>query len=831
MLSRLDALFAAPRCEDPEEARVARVLNVLLISFQIAAILVVAISAWVGDTGILLSVGAGGLVNLVSLALFRRGRIRQAGFLLVLNLTAALTIILLLGGGIHDNAALAYPIVLFAGAHFLRRRAFVLLTLLVIAAIGGVAFAEMNGLIATPYGIRTDVADPLFVATILGLTAISVHLIATDLNEALAAAERSQREMAVVNSQIEAQSKVLKASEARWRSLVANAPDAILSLLPDGTIEFVNEEATRVVGVAQPDLMGRNVHALPESQGASMMRQLLQAALASGEPANASGAALLPDGSQRWFDARIGPVVQDGQITRLTLIARDMTGLHEAQAALRESEARLHAALRNLPFPFYMWDTEGRYVMQNPVSADLWGDLIGRTPEDLDVPDWARTLWDDNRRRALSGESVRGEIAYTVQGKPRVFDSLVAPVSDGSRVLGVLGLDVDITERKHAEQAVRASEERYRRLVEEIDEVIFSTDERGSLTYVSPVVEKQSGWRPVELLGRSLQELAYAEDAPLVNESLARLSQGLPASIDLRIQDKARQIRWVRVTGRPIMEGSQFTGLRGVMTDVTERKRADLALVALNAELEGRVAERTRELADAYSRLQELDRLKTKFVTDVSHELRTPVTNLGLYLSLLERGKSEKQAEYLSVLREQVDRLGRLIEDILGWSRLAQEKEDFSPEPVDLNALIRPVVDAQQAGSARQGLKVIAQLQGESCMAMGDRIQLAQVITHLLANALSYTVEGTVSISTSLTEDRACLEVSDTGLGIGPDDLPHIFDRFYRGSQSSQLNVPGSGLGLSIVREIVEAHAGTVSVESTPGEGTTFRVLLPRADR
>ena len=98
------------------------------------------------------------------------------------------------------------------------------------------------------------------------------------------------------------------------------------------------------------------------------------------------------------------------------------------------------------------------------------------------------------------------------------------------------------------------------------------------------------------------------------------------------------------------------------------------------------------------SGLKELDRLKTKFVSDVSHELRTPVTNLSLYLGLLERGRAEKQAEYLGVLREQVDRLGRLIEDILGWSRLVQEKEHFSPEPVDLNAVIRPLVDSQQAG-------------------------------------------------------------------------------------------------------------------------------------
>ena len=830
MLSRLRSFLSPPHYDDPEEARVARVLHLILVSFQAGSVLAFGISALAGDFNTALTIGLGGLVNLAALALSHRGQVRLAGLIVMLALTAAVTTILLKGGGVHDTAAIAYPIMLFAGAHFLTRRSFLLLTLLIIAAVAGVTFAELTGAIVTPYAVRTDMADPLVLGIILALTAISVHLIATDLNQAIAASRRSERETAAVKEQIEQQAEVLKVSEARWRSLVTNAPDVILTILPDGTIEFVNEEATRVLGVAQPELIGRNVYTLPRSDGATMMRELLQAAVASGEPASASGPIPLPDGSRRWFDARIGPVMQDSRVSRLTLIARDMTGLRDTQEALRESEARLHAALQNLPFAFYIWDTDGGYVVQNPVSASLWGDLIGRRPEDLAVPEWARTLWEDNRRRALAGETVRGENAYTFRGEPRVFDSLVAPISDGARILGVLGLDVDITERKRAEQALRASEEQYRRLVEEIDEVIFSIDDRGVLTYVSPAIEKQSGFAPGELLGRDIQELAYAEDVPAVLENMAHLRQGAPISLELRIVDKTRQIRWVRITGRPILEGSRLTGLRGMMTDVTERKRTDLALMALNTELEERVAERTQELADAYGRLKELDRLKTKFVSDVSHELRTPVTNLSLYLSLLERGRSEKQAEYLAVLREQTDRLGRLIEDILGWSRLVQDKERFSPEPVDLNGLIQPLVDAQQARRDHPRVAVSCQLEAGACLVKGDRIQLAQVITNLLANALSYTLEGSIRLATSLTADRACLEIADTGLGIDLDDLPHIFDRFYRGSQSSQLNVPGSGLGLAIVREIVDLHSGTVFVESSPGKGTIFRVYLPRAD-
>ncbi len=829
MLTRMRAVLPSPpACDDPDEARLARILNVLLVSFQAGSILVVTISLLAGDSNTALIIGLGGLINLGVLALFRRGRIRTAGFITLLNLAAALTAILLEGGGIHDTAVMAYPIVLFTGSHLLRRRSFILLTVLVIAAIAGVAYAEMSGLITTPYSARTDLADPLVIGIILALTAISVHLISTNLNQALAEARRGEREMAAVHAQMGIQAEGLKASEARWRSLVATAPDLILTLLPDGTIEFANEEVTHALGLSLSALIGQNIHSVPQSDGAVMMRQLVQTAVASGQPASAGGFVPLPDGTRHWFEARIGPVVQDDRVTRLMVIARDTTGLRDTQEALRESEARLHAALQTLPFAFHIWDTDGRYVLQNPVSSGWWGDLIGRRPEDQAVPGWARSLWEDNVRRALKGETVRGEVAYTFREQPYVVDSLVAPVYDGAKIVGVLGLDVDITERKLAEEAVRASEEQYRRLVEDIDEVIFSIDDRGVLTYISPAIEKLSGFRPGELLGRDIRELAYADDVPAVLETVARMGQGASIPLDLRILDRTGQVRWVRVTGRPILEGPRLAGLRGAMADITERKRADLALVALNAELEERVAERTQELADAYGRLKELDRLKTKFVTDVSHELRTPVTNLGLYLGLLERGRPEKQAEYMGVLREQTDRLGRLIEDILGWSTLVQEKERFSPEPVDLNRLIQPLVDALQARSDHPDVTVTSKLE-PGCMVMGDRIQLAQVITNLLANALSYTLKGSIHVATSWTADRACLEVADTGLGIDPEDLPHIFDRFYRGSRSVQLNLPGSGLGLAIVREIVELHSGTVSVESTPGMGAAFRVLLPRA--
>ncbi|MFZ5918352.1 MAG: GAF domain-containing protein [Chloroflexota bacterium] len=247
-------------------------------------------------------------------------------------------------------------------------------------------------------------------------------------------------------------------------------------------------------------------------------------------------------------------------------------------------------------------------------------------------------------------------------------------------------------------------------------------------------------------------------------------------------------------------------------------------------ELEKRVAERTRELTEAYERLKELDRLKTKFVSDVSHELRTPVTNIGLYLHLLERGAAQNRPEYLRVLREQSDRLGGLVQDILNLSRLEVTKEEVQFEAVDLNVLVEQVVIAEQARAEAKGLSLVFEPDPTLPPVRGAATQLGQVITNLIANAINYTVVGRVCVRTGRDEARSgggWLEVEDSGMGISPEDLPHIFERFYRGREVGSSNLPGTGLGLAIVQEIVALHGGQIDVDSRPGQGSRFRVFLP----
>ena len=245
--------------------------------------------------------------------------------------------------------------------------------------------------------------------------------------------------------------------------------------------------------------------------------------------------------------------------------------------------------------------------------------------------------------------------------------------------------------------------------------------------------------------------------------------------------------------------------------------------------LESRVAERTQALAEANERLTELDRLKSRLISNVSHELRTPIATLELYLNLHRRGQPEKREHYLLVVEEQVQRLRQLVEGILDLSRLDADKYLLHTTPVQLNDVVMQVVE-MMAEQASQKKLVLLFNPAEALPAIqANKSQLAQVVVNLLINSINYTVAGRIDVTTYSDRqgERVCLAVKDTGLGILPEDRAHIFDRFYRGKKGEEAQMPGTGLGLAIVKEIVRSHHGEIGFESDVGQGSTFWVWLP----
>jgi len=237
------------------------------------------------------------------------------------------------------------------------------------------------------------------------------------------------------------------------------------------------------------------------------------------------------------------------------------------------------------------------------------------------------------------------------------------------------------------------------------------------------------------------------------------------------------------------------------------------------------------------SHLKAMDRMKTQFVSNVSHELRTPVTTIKLYAHLMQRTPptAEKWKEYLGALAQEADRQARLVGDILQISRIDTGRLEMEPCPTSLNQLTEAAVANPQVLAQDRGLTLEHHPAEPGPVALVDPDRMMQVLNNLVANAIHYTPEGgKVVVSTGKEEAEgrawATATVADTGMGIPEQELPRIFERFFRGEEPRLLQISGTGLGLAIVKEIVELHGGRVTVESQAGEGTTFTVWLPLAD-
>lgn len=249
--------------------------------------------------------------------------------------------------------------------------------------------------------------------------------------------------------------------------------------------------------------------------------------------------------------------------------------------------------------------------------------------------------------------------------------------------------------------------------------------------------------------------------------------------------------------------------------------------------LEERVARRTQDLQVANERLQELDQLKSSFVSIVSHELRTPMTSIkGLVENMLDGltgNLNERQTFYLGRVKYNIERLTRMINDLLDLSRIEAGRMDLHQTAVNMGSLAREVVETLQPMAQEHSLILDTHISAALGLISGDRDKLIQIFTNLINNALKFTEPpGTVTVEVKQEDGMIQTSVVDTGCGIPFEEQQYIFERFYRG-QSSEMKNRGAGLGLAITKSLVELHGGSIWVESIPGECTRFCFILPVA--
>jgi signal transduction histidine kinase len=258
---------------------------------------------------------------------------------------------------------------------------------------------------------------------------------------------------------------------------------------------------------------------------------------------------------------------------------------------------------------------------------------------------------------------------------------------------------------------------------------------------------------------------------------------------------------------------------------------ADQAAIALyNAKLYTDSQERAYLLAQTLAQREELDRLKSEFIQNVSHELRTPLAITRGYIDLLQNNElgelTKEQQDAIDILSRRINLLIKLVDDLVVI--LQAEANDLVKQDVNLNEILRTCIEDFQETIDRAGLTVEVNLPREAVIIQGDDSHLNRMIDNLIGNATKFTQpNGRIAVRLRTEADQAVIEVSDNGIGIAPEKIDRIFDRFYQVDGSTRRRFGGIGLGLSLVKGIVEAHAGTISVQSQPGEGTTFTITFP----
>jgi PAS domain S-box-containing protein len=393
-------------------------------------------------------------------------------------------------------------------------------------------------------------------------------------------------------------------------------------------------------------------------------------------------------------------------------------------------------------------------------------------------------------------------------------------------------LEQALAERRRAEEAVV----QLAAIVESSADAIAGTTPEGKILSWNSGAEQLFGYSAQEIIGQQVALLVPAERMHELESVARRVNAG--ESIE---EHQTRGLRKdgtevdVSLTVSPIRDSRRHvTGTAVIARDITHMKRHQSQLQALLAK--ERVARADAEaaqraLAEQNERLRELDRLKDEFISLVSHELRTPLTSIRGYLELLLDGGggelSEDQARFLAVVDRNSKRLMHLVGDLLFLAQVEAGKLMLELGDVDLDDLVAECVEAAKPIADENGIDLTAVIEPTPVM-VGDRGRLGQVLDNLVSNALKFTAEGgAVYVRMATRDGEAVVEVEDNGIGIAKDDQDQLFERFFRSSEATERAIPGTGLGLTIAKAIVERHGGSIEVESAPGEGTTMRVRLP----
>jgi len=452
---------------------------------------------------------------------------------------------------------------------------------------------------------------------------------------------------------------------------------------------------------------------------------------------------------------------------------------------------------------------------QYRVSA---GDVLGHQLSQIFTRQWPSAEAEAATWAALREQGEwRGEVIH------RTHDGREIPVESSLTLLrdldgtdaGMVSAIRDITDRTRAEEASRESEHRFRIMADGLPLVIWVHDARGQLQFVNQPYCEFFGVTPEQVAGPNWQPLVHPDDvAAYASAFSACVRDRRPFHAEVRARRFDGEWRWLESRAQPRFSASgEFLGMVGSSPDITERNHAEAKLRQIAAEL------------------SESDRRKSEFLAMLAHELRNPLAPIRNMLQVLKlKGDDQNAVSSASqVIERQVGQMVRLVDDLLDVSRVSRGKIELRKERIGLASIIRQAEEAASPHCQSMNHELTVTLPSRPVEVDGDPVRLIQVVTNLLTNASKFTdAGGRIWLSVEGVGEQAVIRVRDNGIGINADNLPRLFQIFMQADTSLDRPAAGLGLGLALVKNLVEMHSGTVEVHSEGiGRGSEFVVRLP----
>jgi PAS domain S-box-containing protein len=597
---------------------------------------------------------------------------------------------------------------------------------------------------------------------------------------------------------------VLHSLAERYRLVVESTTDAILITARNGEIEFANDAAVALF--ASPDaLVGMRIAPLvPASMVKEFEGHIARALL--GEAMRFNGAVLRGDGEERRVSMSLAPIRGGGPVTGLVASVRDVSDETRARDEAAAANARYRNLVEVASDAIYTLDSKGIFTAANLATETLLGiprdALLGRSIVPFLEPAETAELR-AYFTAALDGDAQRYEChVVRPDGVRRLVSVSNTPIRREARVFGVLGVARDVTDDRARAAALERAEARYTRLVEAAEDAICTADEEGNFTSVNRTFERVMGRSREELFGTHFTELLRPDQRGEMWLMFAATLEGTRQRRELRYTSGDGVQGVATVITAPIYEHGQVTAVLAIIRDVTEE----------------------RALLEQVARREKLAALG-ELVGGVAHEVNSPLTGILAFGQILqmEAAANEESRRAADTIVSEAKRAARIVGKLLTFAR------QNPPEKMrtELNQVLQDTIELRRYPLKMQQIALVVEFDADLPVTWADPFQLQQVFINLLSNAeqalASRAGERRITVRTERRGSMLAASIADTGPGIAPEHLPHIFNPFY----TTKPRGVGTGLGLSISFGIVREHGGTLQVSSEPGTGAVFEVLLP----